>query len=129
MKVLRHLRSSNYLFCLTDITVCYNKLYPIIPAGPGSSVECVFDWRSGGLGFDPPVRHIFPLKEFPPTADSSRAAAGGWRKDGHLVLVIGLESLSLPRKCVVRVTGRPDMTIAVYWDVKHQYNQPIIPLL
>ena len=28
-------------------------------------------------------------KLFPPTANSSRAAVGGWRKDGHLVLLYG----------------------------------------
>ena len=38
--------------------------------------------------------HIFPLdKIFPPTADSSRASVGGWRKDGRLVLVNHLEGL------------------------------------
>ena len=32
----------------------------------------------------------------------------------HLVLVNPLGGLSLPRNSVVRVTDRPDMTIAVY---------------
>ena len=29
---------------------------------------------------------------FPPTSHSSRAAIGGWQKDGHLVLVHGLRA-------------------------------------
>ena len=37
-----------------------------------------------------------------------------WRKYVHLVLVNRLRGLSLPRKCVVRLTDRPDMTSAVY---------------
>ena len=32
------------------------------------------------------------VETFPPTSDSSRAAVGGWQKDGHLVLVNGLEA-------------------------------------
>ena len=42
----------------------------------------------------------------------------------HEVLVIRLGGLSLPRKSVVRLTDRPDMTLDVY-RVKEQYNQPI----
>ena len=38
------------------------------------------------------------------------------------VLVNRLGSLSLPRKSVVRLTDRPDMTLDVYSDVKQQYN-------
>ena len=49
---------------------------------------------------------IFPWKKFPPTSDPSRVhvAVGGWRKDGHVVLVNRLRGLSLPRKSVVRGT-------------------------
>ena len=37
-----------------------------------------------------------------------------WRKYVHEVLVNRLGGLSLPRKSVVRLTDRPDMTLAVY---------------
>ena len=43
-----------------------------------------------------------------------------WRKYVHEVLVNRLGGLSLPRKSVVRLTDRPDMTLDVY--VKQQYN-------
>ena len=46
-----------------------------------------------------------------------------WRKYVHEVLVIRLGGLSLPRKSVVRLTDRPDMTLDVYVDVKQQYNK------
>ena len=32
------------------------------------------------------------VETFPPTSDSSRAAVDDWQKDGHLVLVNGLEA-------------------------------------
>ena len=38
----------------------------------------------------------------------------------HEVLVNRLGGLSLPRKSVVRLTDRPDMTLDVYRDVKQQ---------
>ena len=40
----------------------------------------------------------------------------------HEVLVNGLGGLSLPRKSVVRLTDRPDMTLEFTVDVKQQYN-------
>ena len=40
----------------------------------------------------------------------------------HEVLVNRLGGLSLPRKSVVRLTDRPDMTLDVSVDVKQQYN-------
>ena len=43
----------------------------------------------------------------------------------HEVLVNRLGGLSLPRKSVVRLTDRPDMTLDVYRDVKQQYNNNI----
>ena len=51
-----------------------------------------------------------------PSADSRRAVVSFWRKYVHEVLVnrLGLGGLSLPRKSVVRLTDRPDMTIDVY---------------
>ena len=40
----------------------------------------------------------------------------------HEVLVNRLGGLSLPRKSVVRLTDRPDMTLEFTVDVKQQYN-------
>ena len=40
----------------------------------------------------------------------------------HEVLVNRLGGLSLPRKIVVRLTDRPDMTLDVSVDVKQQHN-------
>ena len=48
----------------------------------------------------------------------------------HEVLVNRLGGLSLPRKSVVRLTDRPDMTLDVYPGRKttiQQQQQPIIP--
>ena len=45
--------------------------------------------------------------------DSRRAVVSYWGKYGHEVLV-RLGVLSLPRKSMVRLTDRPDMTLPVY---------------
>ena len=45
-----------------------------------------------------------------PSAFSRRAVVSYWRKYVHEVLVNRLGGLSLPRKSVVRLTDRPDMT-------------------
>ena len=49
-----------------------------------------------------------------PSADSRRAVVSFWRKYVHKVLVHRLGGLSLPRKSVVRLTDRLDMTLDVY---------------
>ena len=49
-----------------------------------------------------------------PSAFSWRAVVIYWRKYVHEVLVNRLGGLSLPRKSVVRLTDRPDMTLDVY---------------
>ena len=49
-----------------------------------------------------------------PSADSRGAVVSYWRKYVHEVLVNRLGGLSLPRKSVVRLTDRPDMTLDVY---------------
>ena len=61
----------------------------------------------GGPGFDTFVS---------PSADSRGAVVSNcyWRKYVHEVLVNHLGGLSLPRKSVVRLTDRPDMTLDVY---------------
>ena len=49
-----------------------------------------------------------------PSADSRRAVVSYLRKYVHDVLVNRLGGLSLPRKSVARLTGRPHMTLNVY---------------
>ena len=48
----------------------------------------------------------------------------------HEVLVNRLGGLSLPKKCVVRITDRPDMTLDVYrgrkTTIQQQQQQHII---
>ena len=63
----------------------------------------------------------------PPSAFSRRAVVSYWRKYVHEVLVNRLGGLSLPRKSVVRLTDRPDMTLDVYRGHKTTMQQ--IPLL
>ena len=48
------------------------------------------------------------------SAASRRAVVSYWQKYVHKVLVNRLGGLSLPRKSVVRLTDRPDMTLDVY---------------
>ena len=58
-----------------------------------------------------------PLNPKQPTnqsAFSRRAVVSYWRKYVHEVLVNRLGCLSLPRKSVVRLTDRPDMTLDVF---------------
>ena len=57
-----------------------------------------------------------PHTSVSPSADSRGAVVSYWRKYVHEVLVNRLGGLSLPRKSVVRVTDRPDMTLDVYQD-------------
>ena len=63
-----------------------------------------------------------------PSAFSRRAVVSYWRKYVHEVLVNRLGGLSLPRKSVVRLTDRPDMTLDVYRGRKTtmQQQQPVI---
>ena len=51
---------------------------------------------------------------WPHTFDSRGAVVSYWRKYVHEILVNRLGGLSLPRKSVVRSTGRPDKTLDVY---------------
>ena len=58
-----------------------------------------------------------------PSAFSRRAVVSYWRKHVHKVLVNRLGGLSLPRKSVVRLTDRPDMTLDVYRGRKTKIQQ------
>ena len=57
---------------------------------------------------------VWPHTFVSPSAFSRRAVVSYWRKYVHEVLVNRLGGLSLPRKSVVRLTDRPDMTLDVY---------------
>ena len=58
-----------------------------------------------------------------PSADSRGAVVSYWRKYVHEVLVNRLGDLSLPRKSVVRLIDRPDMTLDVYHGRKTRQQQ------
>ena len=60
------------------------------------------------------VAHLRPHTCISPSADSRRTVVSYWQKYVHEVLVNSLGGLSLPRKSVLRLTDRPDMTLDVY---------------
>ena len=57
---------------------------------------------------------------------STGAVVSYWRKYVHEVLVNHLGGLSLPRKGVVRLTDRPDMTLDVYRGRKTTTQQQLV---
>ena len=71
---------------------------------------------------------VWPHTFVSPSADSRGAVVSYWRRYVHEVQVKRLGGLSLPRKSVVRLTDRSDMTLDVYkkkkntLDVKQQHN-------
>ena len=75
--------------------------------------------KSGVLVPYPVWQHTFVS----PSAFSRRAVVSYWRKYVHEVLVNCLGGLSLPRKSVVRLTDRPDMTIDIYRGCKTTIHQ------
>ena len=75
--------------------------------------------KSGVLGSISGLQHTFVS----PSAFSRRAVVSYWRKYVHEVLVNRLGGLSLPRKSVVRLTDRPDMTLDVYRGRKTTIQQ------
>ena len=62
-----------------------------------------------------------------PSAFSRRAVVNYWRNYVHEVLVNRLGGLSLPRKSVVRLTDRPDMTLDVYHGRKTTTGSQVLP--
>ena len=68
--------------------------------------------KSGVLGSIPGLAICFHFSIS--SVFSRRAVVSYWRKYVHEVLVNRLGGLSLPRKSVVRLTDRPDMTLDVY---------------
>ena len=96
----------------------------------------VLNWTTGREALS--VRHLIRksgvLDSIPglatyfvsPSAFSRRAVVSYWRKYVHEVLVNRLVGLSLPRKSVVRLTDRPDMTLDVYRGRKTTIQQQIL---
>ena len=81
--------------------------------------------KSGVLGSIPGLATYFRFS----FRFSRRVVVSYWRKYVHEVLVNRLGGLSLPRKSVVRLTDRPDMTLDVYRGRKttmQQQQRPII---
>ena len=66
---------------------------------------------------------VWPHTFVSPSAFSRRAVVNYWRKYVHEVLANRLGGLSLPRKSVVRLTDRPDMTLDVYRGRKTTMQQ------
>ena len=76
----------------------------------------MFDTRSGNiLSFHLPLFQEGQLSSY-------------WRKCVQEVLVNHLGGLSLPRKSVVRLTDRPDMTLDVYCGRKTTMQQQQQPM-
>ena len=91
--------------------------------------ECRYlsDCRSWGCKFDPDRSHTFTKVDHEiistvillPSTDSRRVAVSYKRKYVHKILVNHLVKL-VQLNSVVRFNYRPNITIAVEWDVKNQ---------
>ena len=92
-----------------------------VPSWPGCVAQSVgHQTRKSGSWVRYPVwQHTFVS----PSAFSRGAVVSYWRKYVHEVLVNRLGGLSLPRKSVVRLTDRPDMTLDVYCGRKTTMQQ------
>ena len=97
-------------------------------AEPGRVAQSVghLTRKSGVLGSIPGLATYFRFS----FRFSGRAVVSYLRKYVQEVLVNRLGGLSLPRKSVVRLTDRPDMTLDVYRGRKttiQQYNNKLLP--
>ena len=75
-----------------------------------------------------PILYVWPHTFVSLSADSRGAVVSYWGKYVHEVLVNRLGGLSLPRKSVVRLTDRPDMTLNVYRGRKTTTQQQQYPV-
>ena len=100
---------------------CTKCLISILFTKPGRVAQSVghLTRKSGVLGSIPGLATYFRFS----FAFSRRTVVSYWRKYVHEVLVNRLGGLSLPRKSVVRLTDRPDMTIDVYRGRKTTIQQ------
>ena len=95
--------------CTAILRVCQQYYSQIRPGRVAQSVGHLTR-KSGVLGSIPGRATYFRFS----FRFSRRAVVSYWRKYVHEVLVNRLGGLSLPRKSVVRLTDRPDMTLDVY---------------
>ena len=86
---------------------------------PGRVAQSVGHLTQGSWVRYPVWQHTFVS----PSAFSRRPVVSYWRKYVHEVLVNRLGGLTLPRKSVVRLTDRPDMTLDVYRGRKTTMQQ------
>ena len=101
--------SKSSIYCYSNHTV-FAGIARIVNEWPGRVAQSVARLTQEPEDPGSPVRpHTFVSL----SAGSRRAVVSYWRKYVHEVLVNRLRDLSLPRKIVVRLTDRPDMTIAV----------------
>ena len=83
--------------------------FGILPGRVAQSVGTRFISRGSWVQYP-----VWPHSFVSLSAFLRRAVVSYWRKYVHEVLVNRLGGLSLPRKNVVRLTDRPDMTLDVY---------------
>ena len=98
--------------CSLAHTVVHTADMTISAVQPGRVAQSVghLTRKSGVLGSIPGLATYFRFS----FRFSRTAVVSYWRKYVHEVLVNRLGGLSLPRKSVVRLTDRPDMTLDVY---------------
>ena len=99
----------------------FTLIYPFSPLSPSLWETARYRLKyclKGPLNPKQPTNQIVS-----PSAFSRRAVVSYWRKYVHEVLVNRLGGLSLPRKSVVRLTDRPDMTLDVYRGRKTTMQQ------
>ena len=102
-----------HYICQPDQTWCtlvsYSDIHVYLPGRVAQSVGIRLISRGSWVRYP-----VWPHTFVSPSAFSRRAVVSYWRKYVHEVLVNRLGGLSLPRKSVVRLTDRPDMTLDVY---------------
>ena len=119
-----HRSYSPFYNCSNNLEVhpiALNKIHCDNIRVPGRVAQSVghLTRKSGVLGSIPGLATYFRS----PSAFLRRAVVSYWRKYVHKVLVNRLGGLSLPRKSVVRLTDRPDMTLDVYRGRKTTVQQ------
>ena len=112
--IARKLQTIGYLRKWNSNLICTIRLITTT-ARPGCVAQTVehLTRNSGVLGSIPGLATYFRFS-FRLFKKGRRAVVSYWRKYVHEVLVNRLGSLSLPRKSVVKLTDRPDMTFDVY---------------
>ena len=99
---------------LCRIVYHHATMYPLKTQVQGSEGKIILSSQSGPATF---FRWDWSWNLFYghslPSADSRREVVRYLRKDVHWVLVNRLIGLNMPRKSVVRLTDRPNMTLAV----------------